>query len=48
MHLHEPAGGGEALPQARRQTLEGAGRIRHVTRSQQYVAALTRFVRASS
>ncbi|MFC7258595.1 alpha/beta fold hydrolase [Streptomyces lutosisoli] len=36
-----------ALPQAQRQTLEGAGHIPHVTHPEQYVAALTRFIRAA-
>jgi pimeloyl-ACP methyl ester carboxylesterase len=36
-----------ALPRARRQTIEGAGHIPHVTHPQQYVAALTRFIRAA-
>ncbi|MFJ8019179.1 alpha/beta fold hydrolase [Streptomyces sp. NPDC096311] len=36
-----------ALPRARRQTVEGAGRIPHVTHPQRYAAALTRFVRTS-
>ncbi|MEW2114197.1 alpha/beta hydrolase [Streptomyces sp. NPDC005474] len=36
-----------ALPRARRQTIEGAGHIPHVTHPQQYVAALTRFIRDS-
>ncbi|MFB6520314.1 alpha/beta fold hydrolase [Streptomyces sp. NPDC056401] len=35
----------EALPGARRQTLEGAGHIPHVTHPRQYVEALTRFIR---
>ncbi|WP_330297689.1 alpha/beta fold hydrolase [Streptomyces sp. NBC_00503] len=34
----------EALPRARRQRLEGAGHIPHVTHPQEYVAALTRFI----
>ncbi|WP_405491335.1 alpha/beta fold hydrolase [Streptomyces sp. NBC_00096] len=34
-----------ALPRARRQRLEGAGHIPHVTHPAQYVAALTRFAR---
>lgn len=35
------------LPRARRQTVEGAGHIPHVTHPRRYVAALTRFVRTS-
>lgn len=35
----------QALPRARRQTLEGAGHIPHLTHPQEYVAALTRFIR---
>ncbi|MCX5192541.1 alpha/beta hydrolase [Streptomyces sp. NBC_00249] len=35
-----------SLPHARRQTLEGAGHIPHMTHPQQYVAALKRFLRA--
>lgn len=34
-----------ALPRARRQRLEGAGHIPHVTHPQEYVAALTGFIR---
>ncbi|WP_374324567.1 alpha/beta fold hydrolase [Streptomyces sp. AP-93] len=32
-----------AMPQARRQTIEGAGHIPHITHPQEYVAALTGF-----
>ncbi|MER5729895.1 alpha/beta hydrolase [Streptomyces sp. NPDC002138] len=35
----------DALPRARRQRLEGAGHIPHVTHPHEYVAALTRFLR---
>lgn len=35
----------EAMPQARRNTFEGAGHIPHVTHPQEYAAALTRFIR---
>ncbi|MGW6710232.1 alpha/beta fold hydrolase [Streptomyces sp. NPDC054956] len=34
-----------ALPRARRQTLEGAGHIPHVTHPREYVEAVTRFIR---
>ncbi|MFF8848040.1 alpha/beta fold hydrolase [Streptomyces sp. NPDC015127] len=36
-----------ALPQARRQTFEGAGHIPHITHSQEYTTVLTRFIRAA-
>ncbi|MFD5507244.1 alpha/beta fold hydrolase [Streptomyces sp. NPDC127051] len=35
----------ETLPQARRTTFDGAGHMPHVTHPQDYVAALTRFIR---
>ncbi|MER5339181.1 hypothetical protein ABT030_02295 [Streptomyces mirabilis] len=35
------------LPRARRQTVEGAAHIPHVTHPRRYAAALTRFVRTS-
>ncbi|MEV3991077.1 alpha/beta hydrolase [Streptomyces sp. NPDC049837] len=36
-----------AMPQAQRQTFEGAGHIPHVTHPQEYAAVLTRFIRAA-
>ncbi|GGW62162.1 alpha/beta fold hydrolase [Streptomyces xantholiticus] len=36
-----------AMPQAQRQTFEGAGHIPHMTHPQEYTTALTRFIRAA-
>ncbi|WP_037675803.1 alpha/beta fold hydrolase [Streptomyces globisporus] len=38
----------EALPNAQRQTFEGAGHIPHITHPQEYATVLTRFIRAAS